>query len=269
MAEQHVRYDDGVVGQVDGMKVPRYAGLTTFARLPRLEDVEDYDVAVVGVPFDSGVTYRPGARFGPAHIRQASRLLRPYNPALDAEPFRDAQVVDAGDITANPFDIDQAIGQTREGLRALMTDSARPVLSLGGDHTIALPGAAGRALAARAGGAGALRRPPRHLGHLLRRPVHARHAVPARVPRRACSSRASSAHVGIRGSLYDRQDLLDDAELGFTVVHCRDIERIGVDGVVDRILERVGDAPGLRLDRHRRARPGVRPRHGHPRGRRA
>ena len=99
MAEQHVRYDDGVVGQVDGMKVPRYAGLTTFARLPRLEDVEDYDVAVVGVPFDSGVTYRPGARFGPAHIRQASRLLRPYNPALDAEPFRDAQVVDAGDIT--------------------------------------------------------------------------------------------------------------------------------------------------------------------------
>jgi agmatinase len=55
--------------------------------------------------------------------------------------------------------------------------------------------------------------------------------------------KGSSAHVGIRGSLYDRQDLLDDAELGFTVVHCRDIERIGVDGVVDRVLERVGDHP--------------------------
>ena len=85
MAEQYARYDDGVVGQVDGLKVPRYAGLTTFARLPRLEDVDDYDVAVVGVPWDSGVTYRPGARFGPSAIRQASRLLRPYNPALDAQ----------------------------------------------------------------------------------------------------------------------------------------------------------------------------------------
>jgi agmatinase len=242
VAEQHVRYDDGVVGQVDGMKVPRYAGLSTFARLPRLEDVEDYDVAVVGVPFDSGVTYRPGARFGPAHIRQASRLLRPYNPALDAEPFRDAQVVDAGDITANPFDIDQAIGQTREGLRALMTDSARPVLSLGGDHTIALP-----ALQA---------------VHSLHGPVAlvhfdahldtwdtyfdapCTHGTPfRRASEQGLVVKGSSAHVGIRGSLYDRQDLLDDAELGFTVVHCRDIDRIGVDGVVDRVLERVGDHP--------------------------
>ena len=101
MAEQYARYDDGVVGQVDGLKVPRYAGLTTFARLPRLEDVDDYDVAVVGVPWDSGVTYRPGARFGPSAIRQASRLPA-VQPALDAQPFRDAQVVDAGDVAANP-----------------------------------------------------------------------------------------------------------------------------------------------------------------------
>src|ERR1700692_3476612 len=84
-----------VVGPVDGRVVPRYTGLSTFARLPRIEDVAHADVAVVGVPFDSGVSYRPGARFGPAHIRQSSRLLRPYNPALDIEPFRNQQVVDA------------------------------------------------------------------------------------------------------------------------------------------------------------------------------
>lgn len=97
-----------IVGPVDAQLLPRYAGLTTFARLPRREDVIRFDIAVAGVPFDSGVTYRPGARFGPSAIREASRLLRPYNPALDASPFERAQVVEAGDIVANPFDLIQA-----------------------------------------------------------------------------------------------------------------------------------------------------------------
>jgi len=224
------------------MVVPRYAGLTTFARLPRLEDVADYDVAVVGVPFDSGVTYRPGARFGPAHIRQASRLLRPYNPALDALPFRDAQVVDAGDIAANPFDIPEAIEQTRAGIAALMTSTGRPVLSLGGDHTIALP--ALQAVHA-VHGPVALVHFDAHLDTWdTYFDAPCTHGTPfRRASEQGLIIKGSSAHVGIRGSLYDRQDLLDDADLGFTVVHCRDIERIGVDGVVDRIVERVGEHP--------------------------
>ena len=106
MSEDHVRYPNGVIGQVDGMSSPRYAGLSTFARLPRIDDVTYFDIAVVGVPFDAGVTYRPGARFGPSHIRQASRLLRPYNPAQQAAAFSDVQVVDAGDLNCNPFNID-------------------------------------------------------------------------------------------------------------------------------------------------------------------
>lgn len=242
MAEQYARYDDGVVGQVDGLKVPRYAGLTTFARLPRLEDVDDYDVAVVGVPWDSGVTYRPGARFGPSAIRQASRLLRPYNPALDAQPFRDAQVVDAGDVAANPFDIARAIDETREGLAALITPAGRPVVSLGGDHTMALP-----ALQAMHSVHGplALVHFDAHLdtwNTYFDAPYT--HGTPfRRASEQGLIVKGSSAHVGIRGSLYDRQDLLDDEELGFTVVHCRDIDRIGVDGIVERVVERVGDHP--------------------------
>ena len=242
MAEQHVRSEDGVVGQVDGLKVPRYAGLTTFARLPRLEDVDDYDVAVVGVPWDSGVTYRPGARFGPSAIRQASRLLRPYNPALDAQPFRDAQVVDAGDVAANPFDIARAIDETREGLAALITPAGRPVLSLGGDHTMALP-----ALQAMHSVHGplALVHFDAHLdtwNTYFDAPYT--HGTPfRRASEQGLIVKGSSAHVGIRGSLYDRQDLLDDEELGFTIVHCRDIDRIGVDGIVERVVERVGDHP--------------------------
>jgi agmatinase len=241
VTEHHVRHPDGVVGQVDGMQVPRYAGLTTFARLPRLEDVGRHDVAVVGLPFDTGVTYRPGARFGPAHIRQASRLLRPYNPALDAEPFRHAQVVDAGDIACNPFDIAQALQQIEAGLRPLLGDG-QTFVGLGGDHTVALP--ALRAINA-VHGPVALVHFDAHLDTwdtYFDAPTT--HGTPfRRASEEGLLRKGNSAHVGIRGSLYDRKDLLDDAELGFTIVHCRDIDRIGVDGVLQRVLERVGDAP--------------------------
>lgn len=104
----HVKKND-LVGPVDGLVVPRYAGHSTFARLPRIEDVQIFDVSILGAPFDSGVSYRPGARFGPSHVRQASRLLRPYNPALNTAPFFSKQVVDAGDAVMNPFDIENAL----------------------------------------------------------------------------------------------------------------------------------------------------------------
>lgn len=78
--------DQPPIGPLDSSRIPRYAGFATFARLPRIDEVEHADVAVVGVPFDSGVSYRPGARFGPSAVREASRLLRPYHPALDVSP---------------------------------------------------------------------------------------------------------------------------------------------------------------------------------------
>src|SRR5665647_3481701 len=126
------------VGPTDASLVPRYAGIATFARLPRLEDVPRADIAIVGVPFDSGVSYRPGARFGPAHVREASRLLRPYNAVQDVEPFARQQVADAGDIAANPFDITEAVAQIQAAAAALSADGKR-LITIGGDHTIALP----------------------------------------------------------------------------------------------------------------------------------
>src|SRR5947209_1310160 len=128
----------GTVGPVDATQVPRYAGEGTFARLPRLDQVDQADVAIVGIPFDSGVSYRPGARFGPSHIRESSRLLRPYNPALQVPVFANQQVADAGDIAVNPFSIDEAITAVERGARALL-ERAPFVLALAGDHTIALP----------------------------------------------------------------------------------------------------------------------------------
>ena len=126
------------IGPPDASVYPRFAGIATFARLPRLDDVGSTDIAVVGVPFDSGVSYRPGARFGPAHVRESSRLLRPFNPVQDVEPFARQQVVDAGDIAVNPFNIEEAVRQIEDGARALSVNGTR-LVSVGGDHTIALP----------------------------------------------------------------------------------------------------------------------------------
>src|ERR1700689_5186006 len=108
------------VGPVDATKVPRYAGQATFAKLPAIGEIDRADAAIVGVPFDSGVTYRPGARFGPGHIRESSRLLRPYNPALRVSPFAARQVADGGDLGVNPFDIGQAIAEIERGARDLL-----------------------------------------------------------------------------------------------------------------------------------------------------
>ena len=127
------------VQPVSGPKVPRFAGPSTFARLPELRDVESCDVAIVGVPFDAGTSYRPGARFGPQSIRQASRHLRTnYHPSYDVEPFKVQQVADAGDITCNPFSIDEAIKQIEVGATDLL-NKVGGIISLGGDHTIAVP----------------------------------------------------------------------------------------------------------------------------------
>jgi hypothetical protein len=128
---------DDVLGPVDPMQVPRFAGPATFARLPTLDAVRKAEVAIVGVPFDSGVVYRPGARFGPSAIRAGSRMLRPFNAWTDAEPFA-RQVADAGDVACTPFGIEQAIGEI-ENAAKLIAEHASHVLALGGDHTIALP----------------------------------------------------------------------------------------------------------------------------------
>lgn len=230
-----------IIGPVDGQTSPRYAGLTTFARLPRLQDVADHDIAIVGVPFDSGVTFRPGARFGPGAIREASRLLRPYNPALDVEPFATSQVVDAGDVDCNPFDITTALAEIETGISELAA-GGRPVMVLGGDHTIAL--ASLRALH-RLHGSMALLHFDAHLdtwGPYFNTPIT--HGTPFRVAiEEGLLVKEHSAHVGIRGSLYSADDLRDDEELGFTIVHAREFATTRFLDIVERVRQRVADLP--------------------------
>jgi len=229
------------IGPTDSSVVPRFAGLATFARLPRIDQVSRADVAVVGIPFDSGVSYRPGARFGPAAVREASRLLRPYHPGLDVSPFERAQVVDAGDIAANPMDIPLAIDTVERAAGALLDDGAK-LVSIGGDHTIALPLL--RALSRRHGPV-ALLHFDAHLdtwdsyfGASYTHGTPFRRAVEEGV-----LDTSALCHVGIRGPLYDRGDLTGDKELGFGIVTSADVLRRGVDEVVGGLRERIGDRP--------------------------
>jgi agmatinase len=228
-------------GPVDGLSVPRFAGPPTFARLPRLDEVARCELAIVGIPFDSGTTYRPGARFGPAAIRQGSKLLRPYNPAQDATPFSAVQMADAGDVTCNPFNIEEAIAQIDTGVYALL-GSVRGVLALGGDHTIALPIL--RAVHRRYGPV-ALVHFDAHLdtwdtyfgapythGTPFRRAVEERLLLEDR-----------GIHVGVRGPLYAATDLSNDRALGFEVVRATDFDLLGPAAILERVRARVGDAP--------------------------
>jgi agmatinase len=232
---------DGRFGPPDGRLYPRFMGPATYARLPRADEVGSWDVAVVGVPFDIGTSYRPGARFGPIGIRHGARTIRNWHPDLEIFPFATQQVVDAGDIPCSTYVIDDAVAMI-EGMSGELTDGGGRLVTMGGDHTIAFP---------------------------LLRTTHRRHGPVALVHfdahvdtydtymnasythgtpfRRAAEEGlfvpGHSMHVGIRGSKYGPEDLAEDAQFGFTVLGTWEIESIGIDGYVTRIREQVGDHP--------------------------
>jgi agmatinase len=231
----------GTVGPPSAIEVPRFAGPDTFARLPRLDQVDHADVAVLGIPFDAGVSYRPGARFGPSAIRAGSKLLRPYHPFMDVFPWVAQQVADAGDISVNPFDLMAAVSQVESAARALMQDADR-IITIGGDHTVALPLL--RAVREKHGPV-ALIHFDAHLDTwdtYFGAPYT--HGTPfRRAVEEGLLDLDVSAHVGIRGPLYASSDLTDDKELGFAIVSTVDVARRGEDEAVDRVRERVGNRP--------------------------
>jgi agmatinase len=230
------------VGPPDLLQQPRFSNSSTFARLPTLEDVGgEAQIVVMGVPFDSGVSYRPGARFGPSAIRQGSKLLRPYHPPLDVEPFNVVQVADAGDVLVNPFDIIETLGNVRDAA-ADHFQRDRGLITLGGDHTIAL--AILRAAAAKYGPI-ALVHFDAHLDTwdtYFGAPYT--HGTPfRRAFEEGLLAEEACMHIGTRGPLYSRKDLEDDQGFGFALISTDHFSEIGPTSVGDEIKRRVGDQP--------------------------
>lgn len=121
-----------------GNDMPRFGGPATMMRLPTQDTAEGLDACFVGVPFDIGTSNRSGARFGPRQIRAESCLLRPYNMATRAAPFDSLQVADIGDVAINTFNLQKSMGIIEDAYDKIMAANCKPI-TMGGDHTIALP----------------------------------------------------------------------------------------------------------------------------------
>jgi agmatinase len=226
---------------IDALAYPRFEGIATFMRLPQRQELDGVDVALVGIPFDTGASYRVGARFGPQAIRIGSRLLRPYNPVLQVNVFDYLSVIDYGDVPVVPGFIQESYQAISAGLRPLYTAGVIPI-GMGGDHSIVL--AELRAAAEKHGPVGLVHfdahsdtwdaywgQKYTH-GTAFRRALEEGLLDPTR-----------SIQVGMRGSLYGPTDLEEVASLGLELITTEELLALGMEVVATRVRERVGDGP--------------------------
>ena len=225
---------------VDPRESPRFAGVKTFMRLPHLQTTEGVDIAIVGVPFDTGASYRVGARFGPEAIRSVSALLRHHNEVLDVSIFDHCSVVDYGDLPVNPGYIEDSYKMIEEGIQPILDGSVIPIF-LGGDHSVTLPEL--RAMEKQHGPVAVIHFDSHSDTGDKRFGRKFTHGTPFR---RAIEEELimvdHSIQVGMRGSIYSRDSLNDARGLGFDMVTSVEIQETGIDALMERIHDRVGDA---------------------------
>lgn len=228
-------------GPADSLVSPRFTGPATFARLPLIRTLEDVDLAVVGVPFDTGVTYRVGGRFGPDAVRRASVLLRPYNPNQRIRLFDILSCVDSGDIAVVPGFTERSYELIRAAVERLVRGGVVP-LFLGGDHGCTLPQLRGFRSRAPVAVIDFDSHPDagyEYFGEKYNHGTWMRRAV-----EEGLIDVDHSIEVGLRGSLYDATDWTNlEAELGLQYLTTQDVLRLGIDETVRLIRDRVGDHP--------------------------
>ena len=226
---------------LSGTIIPRFGEIATFMRLPVERDPTKLDIALVGVPWDGGTTFRPGARHGPREIRNMSTLMRRVHHVSLVSPYELCRVGDHGDAPVNPIDLAHSLQRIEEFYRRLHDAGAAP-LSAGGDHLVTLPIL--RAIA---------RERPVGLVHFdahsdtadsyfggekythgtpFRRAIEEGLVEPKRV-----------IQIGVRGSIYaaDEKDWADS--VGIRIVHIEEFFRLGPEAVVAEARRVVGDGP--------------------------
>lgn len=225
---------------VDPRESPRFAGIKTFMRLPNVTTTEGVDVAIVGVPFDTGASYRVGARFGPEAIRSVSALLRHHNEVLDVSIFDHCSVVDYGDLPVNPGYIEDSYKMIEEGLLPILDGGVTPIM-LGGDHSVTLPEL--RAMAKTHGPVALIHFDSHTDTGDKRFGRKYTHGTPFR---RAVEEGLilvdHSIQAGMRGSIYSRDSLDDARKMGFDLVTSVEAQEWGIDELIRRIRDRAGDA---------------------------
>jgi agmatinase len=226
---------------VDASQSPRFVGVRTFMRLPHVTDLTDVDVAILGIPFDTGATFRAGARFGPTAVREASALLRPYNPAQAISIFDRISVVDAGDVVVAPGFIEDSYGRIEAHLRPILEAGVTPI-AIGGDHSITL--AELRAVAAVHGPVGLVQYDShadtwdQYFGHRYTHGTPIRRAI-----EEGLIAPERSIQVGLRGSLYGAEDYALSTDLDLQIVPALEVRERGLADVAAQVRERLGSGP--------------------------
>lgn len=221
--------------------MPAFADLRTFMKLPHAKDLTGAELAVIGVPFDTGASYRVGARFGPAAIRAASAGLRPFHPAHRTFPLQALHCCDYGDLAVYPGWAPKTVEALTQQLRDVLADGCTPVF-LGGDHSVSFPLL--RGVAARHG--------PLALVHFDAHTdtwdTQAGEALGHGTPfRRALDERlidtARSIQIGLRGPVITADDPDLPRRLGFAVLEMEEAAGLDAAAIAARIRARVGSGP--------------------------
>lgn len=224
----------------NALESPRFAGVRTFARLPYVQTLEHVDLAVIGLPFDTGATFKVGARFGPESVRSASAMLRPYNPELDVQVFDTLSCIDYGDAPIVPGFIEDSLKAITKTVQAVAEAGVIP-LCIGGDHSVALGEL--RALAAVHGPVGMVHFDAHgdlwdsYFGHKYTHGTPFRRAV-----EEGLLLPEKSVQLGMRGPLYGAEDLQMARDMGFTVFTTTQLLKHTPEEIGAIVRERVGDA---------------------------
>ena len=223
----------------DALVSPRFCGIKTFMRTPHVTDLEDVDVAITGVPFDTATTYRTGARFGPAAIRDMSTTVRPYNIDMEINSFEHINVVDMGDMNIIPGYIEDTYEIIERECSKVLDAGAVPIC-LGGDHSITLGEL--RAAAKKYGPLGFVHFDSHtdtvssYFGKDYCHGTPFYYAV-----KEGLIDTNHAIQVGMRGNLYEPTGFKDSEDLGFEVITAKEMHKIGIEETARRIRERIGD----------------------------
>jgi len=224
----------------DALVYPRFSGLSTFMRLPHIPRAGELDLALIGVPFDGGTTYRPGARFGPRHVREQSSIIRPWNPVLNCNLFKKCRIVDYGDLSLNPLSIEDTFRRITDQLSAVLAQKTRPVC-VGGDHSILLPIL--RAIHKRQGPVALVQFDAHNdtwSGYFGS--PHSHGTPVGRAVEEGLLLEGGVLQAGLRGQVYSQGDFSFGREHGFHVITSEEIHRSGAASVA-RVLKKFRGKP--------------------------
>ena len=220
---------------LSSMSTPRYADISTFFRLPIVKDLSKLDYCFCGVPWDGGTTNRPGARHGPREVRNASSLVRLYHPISLKSPYDMYNVADVGDCPVNPADLQDSLSKIEIFFKNISKMNTIPI-SIGGDHLISLPILRGL-------------KKDKAIG-IFQFDSHSdtwdsyfggykyTHGTPFR---RAIEEKlvdpTKYVMLGIRGSLYDPNDLKWAQDQGITIITIDEYYEMGLEKCIEKILK--------------------------------